>query len=133
MQKRALAALNKGEARIASFVEFLILMYLCSNDGTSQSDIAKGILRKKSMITRGLNNLEKSGHIKRENSEKDSRSNLIYIQESGKHIIVEAGKEMIPFDMGFIKSLPAGEFEIFNRVIIKLLQYIVDRTDDLLE
>lgn len=66
----------------ASFLE--ILIYLSEVDGPSIKMIGKACGLKKQTMTSHLNELERRGYIRRENSEQDKREQLVFLTDYGE-------------------------------------------------
>lgn len=63
------------------FAEFIYLLNLYENNGSSQEFMTKRKYTDKSAITRTLQSLEKKGFVRREKSSLDKRINNVYLTE----------------------------------------------------
>lgn len=65
-----------------SFLE--ILAYICEHDGAQIKQVGQACGLKKQTMTSHLNELQKRGYIKRVNSDRDRRAQLIKLTEYGE-------------------------------------------------
>ena len=61
-----------------------ILLFICSQEGSSIKEIGHACALKKQTMTSHLNELEKRGYIRRAVSEKDKREQHIYLTQYGE-------------------------------------------------
>ncbi|WP_346236262.1 MarR family winged helix-turn-helix transcriptional regulator [Niabella insulamsoli] len=66
--------------------QWSVLYHLWKEDGISQQDLCQATFRDKPSMTRLVDNLEKSGLVKRGPSKTDRRKNLITLTEKAKAI-----------------------------------------------
>lgn len=66
--------------------QWSVLYHLWKQDGLSQQELCNATFRDKPSITRLVDNLEKSGLVKRVPSEADRRINLIYLTKQAQKL-----------------------------------------------
>lgn len=64
--------------------QWSVLYHLWKADGISQQDLCQATFRDKPSMTRLVDNLEKTGLVKRIASKTDRRKNMIYLTEKAK-------------------------------------------------
>ena len=70
--------------------QWSVLYHLWKQEGISQQELCNATFRDKPSITRLVDNLEKSGLVKRVASENDRRINLIYLTKQAQKLQEEA-------------------------------------------
>jgi DNA-binding MarR family transcriptional regulator len=70
--------------------QWSVLYHLWKQEGISQQELCNATFRDKPSITRLVDNLEKSGLVKRVASESDRRINLIYLTKPAQKLQEEA-------------------------------------------
>lgn len=96
--------------------QFSILVVLWNKEGCHQQFLAEQTYRDKPGITRLLDNLEKSGMVRRVSDPKDRRSKLVYLTQKGRDLeesvtrvanntIEKAVKDISQEDMVKLKEL----------------------------
>ena len=110
-------------------VQWLLLKKLKERNGESQHNLAFLTNRDKASLTRLLTTMENKNLVARIPSEKDLRSNKIYITARGEKML----KDAMPVVEGMIremqKGLPEEERKIAIRVLKKLMENI--KTEEL--
>ena len=66
--------------------QWSVLYHLWKQDGKSQQELCNATFRDKPSITRLVDNLEKSGLVKRISSENDRRINKVYLTRQGQNL-----------------------------------------------
>src|SRR5258705_4660524 len=66
--------------------QWSVLYHLWKQEGMSQQELCKATFRDKPSITRLVDNLEKSGLVKRVASDQDRRINLIYLTKQAQKL-----------------------------------------------
>jgi DNA-binding MarR family transcriptional regulator len=102
-----------------------ILTALWMRDNISITELARETMLHKSTLTKMLDNLEKSGHIKRIQSSNDRRVTFIKLTEKDRHIrekydaVSEELEEI--YDAGFTEGEKSQLDELLNRVLDNLV------------
>ena len=100
--------------------QFGVLDALFHLGPSSQKDLGGHILKSGGNMTMVIDNLEKSGLVKRERSESDRRFINVHITEKGKKLF----EKILPHTMEFIEAqmseLTATELEALGRLCVKL-------------
>lgn len=89
-----------------------------------QRDIEEEFSIRKSSVTSALNLMEKKGLIRRESSSKDGRLKKIVLTEKAIELNKSVQEEIVKVETTFEKVLNDEEFEIFMKLIKRLINEI---------
>jgi DNA-binding MarR family transcriptional regulator len=107
-----------------SFLE--ILMYLSETDGPSIKLIGKACGLKKQTMTSHLNELEKRGYIKRENSELDKREQLVFLTDYGEKFKLNLLQVTNNLEKQYTSSIGEVELDRAEMMLDKLYREILE-------
>ena len=100
--------------------QWSVLYHLWKQDGASQQELCNATFRDKPSITRLIDNLEKSGLVKRVSDEKDRRINKVYLtaiaqklQEQTMQIAEQTLNEAL-------EGVPADQVNLCKEVLQKV-------------
>ena len=110
-------------------VQWLLLKKLNERNGETQHNLAFLTNRDKASLTRLLTTMENKNLVARIPSEKDHRSNKIYITTRGKKLLREAMPVVEDMIQEMQKGLPEADRKIAIRVLKKLMENI--KTEEL--
>jgi DNA-binding MarR family transcriptional regulator len=102
--------------------QWLILLKLNEKDGQVQNDLALITNRSKTSLTRLITTIEKKGFVHRVHSDKDKRTNHIFLTEKGKDIF----KLSLPVLKNMISNVQEGIEPEELKNTIKVLNKIKD-------
>lgn len=101
--------------------QYGILVRLWDSDGKSQQNICDSTGKDKPSITRIIDNLEKSGFVKRECCPNDRRKNLIYLTDKGKELMdlsTEIGLRTLD---ELLTGIPQDQIELTKSVLRQVI------------
>lgn len=107
-----------------SFLE--ILMYLSETDGPSIKLIGKACGLKKQTMTSHLNELEKRGYIKRENSELDKREQLVFLTDYGEKFKLNLLQVTNNLEKRYTSTIGEVELDRAEMMLDKLYREILE-------
>ena len=107
-----------------SFLE--ILMYLSETEGPSIKLIGKACGLKKQTMTSHLNELEKRGYIKRENSELDKREQLVFLTDYGEKFKLNLLQVTNNLEKQYTSSIGELELDRAEMMLDKLYREILE-------
>ncbi len=107
-----------------SFLE--ILMYLSETEGPSIKLIGKACGLKKQTMTSHLNELEKRGYIKRENSELDKREQLVFLTDYGEKFKLNLLQVTSNLEKQYTSSIGEVELDRAEMMLDKLYREILE-------
>jgi DNA-binding MarR family transcriptional regulator len=100
--------------------QWAVLVFLTQNDGKSQREIAKTLIKDKTNLSRILDGMEKKDWIVRKPHEKDRRSYRIFITQQGKSLV----EELIPIagriNREAVEGFTAGDIHELERLMSKI-------------
>ncbi|MHA2170468.1 MAG: MarR family winged helix-turn-helix transcriptional regulator [Candidatus Kariarchaeaceae archaeon] len=70
--------------------QYAVINVLQETDGVSLTDLSEATLSTKSTMTTLIDNLEKKGHVKRQDHPKDRRTKLVILTKQGKSLAQSA-------------------------------------------
>lgn len=100
--------------------QFVVLKKLADKDGLNQNELASLLYRDKSTMARLLAKMEKKGHIRKEQSNRDKRINKVYITEKGRLTFIRT----IPVVEGMINVLERNITQSEKEQIIDILKKV---------
>lgn len=107
-----------------SFLE--ILMFLSETEGPSIKLIGKACGLKKQTMTSHLNELEKRGYIKRENSELDKREQLVFLTDYGEKFKLNLLQVTNNLEKQYTSSIGEVELDRAEMMLDKLYREILE-------
>ncbi len=109
--------------------QFILLMKLHGQDGRPQHTLAFITDRDKTSLTRLITTLEKKGLVKRSVSKEDKRSNLVFLTEQGRLLVMRT----IPLGWEALNKVQEGiseeEIDITLTVLKKMIKNIQIQKD----
>lgn len=97
--------------------QWSLLYHLWKKDGISQQDLCKASFRDKPSITRLVDNLEKSGLVRRVAAANDRRINLIYLTKEGQQLQDQTLKLADQTLNEALLKVPADKVEVCKQVL----------------
>ncbi|MDH5379716.1 MAG: MarR family transcriptional regulator [Cyclobacteriaceae bacterium] len=101
--------------------QFTILVLLYYKDGLNQQEIAKGVNRDKTTVSRVLNRMLKNKLIAKKSDSGDQRENFIYISQKGKVIQEKLINATGPIYLNALNNIPEKEVSNLNKTLLKIL------------
>ena len=111
---------NGAEGLAPSHGDILVCLY--KNSKMTMKDIANCIHRTKPTVTVLIDKLEKLGYVKREASDKDSRSTNIVLTQKGEDFKVIFEKISEELNKMLHKNLSPEESELIEKLLRKVLK-----------
>ncbi|WP_373481835.1 MarR family winged helix-turn-helix transcriptional regulator [Acetobacterium sp.] len=111
------------------FPEQVILMYLVSNNGVNQDNIAQHFMLDKGAIAKTLRKLEEKGLIKRHQNPENKRENLITIVPDGQSILGEMEEALNEWNQYFFEGLSDDEIQQYERITEKIADNVAKLTE----
>ena len=111
---------NGAEGLVPSHGDILVCLY--ENGKMTMKDIANCIHRTKPTVTVLVDKLEKLGYVKREASDKDSRSTNIVLTQQGEDFKVIFEKISKELNKMLYKNLSSEESELIEKLLRKVLK-----------
>lgn len=105
-------------------VQWMALYYLLKDGKASQKELAEKMNVKESTIVRLIDRLEKEDYVERVKEPQNRRITYIVLTDSGKNRITELIPEGEKMRDSISKDITDEEFEIFNRVLQKMIDNI---------
>jgi DNA-binding MarR family transcriptional regulator len=103
-------------------VQWIVMYYLLRDGKMNQSDLGEKMDIKDSTVVRLIDRMEKEEFVQRVKDAKDRRVTYVMLTEKGKKRIEELlpiGEEMSKV---FSENISQEEFEIFNKVLNKMVE-----------
>ncbi|WP_430908192.1 MarR family winged helix-turn-helix transcriptional regulator [Maribacter sp. 2-571] len=100
--------------------QMIVLKKLHDNNGITQNELASLTYRDKSSLARLLTKMEDKGYIKRKQSEKDRRSNSVFLTPKGRDIF----KKSRPVIRELLTIMEQDMSKEEKQKIIQLLQKV---------
>ncbi len=97
--------------------QWSVLYHLWKQEGISQQELCNATFRDKPSITRLVDNLEKSGLVKRVASENDRRINLIYLTKQAQKLQEETMAMAEETLNEALETVPAEKIDVCKRVL----------------
>lgn len=97
--------------------QWSVLYHLWKQEGISQQELCNATFRDKPSITRLVDNLEKSGLVKRVASENDRRINLIYLTKQAQKLQEEAMQLAEETLNEALETVPAEKIDVCKEVL----------------
>ena len=97
--------------------QWSVLYHLWKQEGISQQELCNATFRDKPSITRLVDNLEKSGLVKRVASDNDRRINLIYLTKQAQKIQEEAMQLAEETLNEALETVPAEKIDVCKEVL----------------
>jgi DNA-binding MarR family transcriptional regulator len=97
--------------------QWSVLYHLWKQEGISQQELCNATFRDKPSITRLVDNLEKSGLVKRVASEHDRRINLIYLTKQAQKLQEEAMQLAEDTLNEALEMVPPEKIEVCKEVL----------------
>lgn len=111
---------NGAEGLVPSHGDILVCLY--KNGKMTMKDIANCIHRTKPTVTVLIDKLEKLGYLKREASDKDSRSTNIVLTQKGEDFKVTFEKISEELNKMLYKNLSSEESELIEKLLRKVIK-----------
>lgn len=111
---------NGAEGLVPSHGDILVCLY--KNGKMTMKDIANCIHRTKPTVTVLVDKLEKLGYLKREASDKDSRSTNIVLTQKGEDFQTTFEKISKNLNEMLYKNLSPEESELMEKLLRKVLK-----------
>lgn len=102
--------------------QYGILVRLWECDGKSQQNICEATGKDKPSITRLVDNLEKSGFVKRHSCPNDRRKNLIYLTDEGKELMDRSTQIGLKTLDQLLSDIPDDEIELAKSVLRRIIE-----------
>ena len=96
------------------------MLFIANHKGCSQEEIAKELCINKSTVTRSIDQLEKSGYVKRIPNINDKREYLIFPTEKFEQILPSIRNASNNWNMAISEDIPDEEIEIFYSVLSRI-------------
>jgi len=97
--------------------QWSVLYHLWKQEGISQQELCNATFRDKPSITRLVDNLEKSGLVKRVASENDRRINLIYLTKQAQKLQEETMALAEETLNEALKTVPPEKIDVCKEVL----------------
>ena len=97
--------------------QWSVLYHLWKQEGISQQELCNATFRDKPSITRLVDNLEKSGLVKRVASDNDRRINLIYLTKQAQKLQEEAMQLAEETLNEALETVPAEKIDVCKEVL----------------
>ena len=97
--------------------QWSVLYHLWKQEGISQQELCNATFRDKPSITRLVDNLEKSGLVKRVASENDRRINLIYLTKQAQKLQEETMQLAEETLNEALETVPAEKIDVCKEVL----------------
>ena len=97
--------------------QWSLLYHLWKKDGISQQDLCKVSFRDKPSITRLVDNLERSGLVRRVAAANDRRINLVYLTKEGQQLQDQTMKMADQTLNEALLKVPADKVEVCKQVL----------------
>ena len=110
--------------------EYILLGFICLNEGKSTCDIASSMGLAKGTVSETIKSLIGKGFVFAKQSEKDRRRSFVYPTEKAKRRHDDVKACFKDIDNFFEKGITAEERDIFVRVLEKLENNIVEGGKD---
>lgn len=109
--------------------QWSVLYRVSEQDGMIQKEIAERSGKDKPTTTRILDLLETKGYITKKPGEKDRRSFLVYITETGKEVV----SAIIPIERRLVEEVTDGLSEQDYKRLLEMVKLIEANVDKLTE
>lgn len=97
--------------------QWSVLYHLWKKDGISQQELCKASFRDKPSITRLVDNMEKTGLVKRVAAANDRRINLIYLTKEGQQLQEQTLKLADQTLLEALCGVPTDKVEVCKQVL----------------
>lgn len=97
--------------------QWSLLYHLWKKDGISQQDLCKASFRDKPSITRLIDNLERSGLVRRVAAVNDRRINLVYLTKEGQQLQDQTMKMADQTLNEALLKVPGDKVEVCKQVL----------------
>ncbi len=119
---RRLADENLSKYNI-SVSQLRILAYLSRKEGpVFQRELEEEFGIRRSSITELLQNMEKSGYLKRENSPQDGRIKTLFLTPEGQKLDRELKMYLHNLEKMMMEGIPPEEKQVFQKTILKMIE-----------
>lgn len=109
--------------------QFLLVVYLWNNDGTSQQELATRTGKDKAGIARLLDQLSKRGLIKRAPDKNDRRIKRVIVTERGRTVHQSCHVQGNQNRRDAEKGISQKDLEITRLTLVKMLKNIQNKND----
>ncbi|MBM3413981.1 MAG: MarR family transcriptional regulator [Bacteroidetes bacterium] len=100
-----------------SIEQWSVLYHLWKKDGISQQELCKASFRDKPSITRLVDNMEKTGLVKRVAAANDRRVNLIYLTKDGQQLQEQTLKLADQTLMEALRGVPVDKVDVCKQTL----------------
>lgn len=111
---------NKLEKYGLGSGQSIFLFQLYKKDGISQEELSNILYVDKATTTRAIQKLEKQGFVKRITSDRDRRSNIVYLTDKAKELQKDIENILKEWDTILLKSLTSDEKEKLLEILKKM-------------
>ena len=119
---RRLADENLSKYNI-SVSQLRILAYLSrKEEPVFQRELEEEFGIRRSSITELLQNMEKSGYVKRENSPQDGRTKILFLTPKGQELDRELRTYLHNLEDVMMEGIPPEEQTVFRKTILKMIE-----------
>ena len=106
--------------------QFILLMKLKEEDGRPQHTLAFITDRDKTSLARLINTLEKKELVRRDVSKEDKRSNLVFLTEKGKDLVIKT----IPVGWEALTKIQEGISEQEIDITLSVLKRMIENVQN---
>ena len=99
-------------------IQAMLLFFLQQNDGSSLTQISRGLMLENPTVTGLVDRLEKSGYVKRSDHPDDRRVYLVNLTEKGNKVANKALPIVKKLNEEIKKGYSKEEIEGFKRVLV---------------
>lgn len=127
MRRQMSMSLNRDDITLEQFV---VLYNLVNQDGINQKNLSQRVDKDQATLARILDILESRNYVERKTTDKDRRSFLVYITDSGRHKVKEIAKRLERVHNKIVEGIPNDKVDLFIELIKQMNENLENKLID---